>query len=273
MRFLDSLAPHAVEQGIALDWYGKMKDQIEFRPEVIVIDRLQGQKPPLTYAEHMQRWLQVSGHRNETRITLGKKLLAKHRAVLDQVERTYKVDRNVIVALWGVETQYGNYMGKHRILDALATLAYEGRRRQFFTGEFLSALRILREEHASYDRFVGSWAGAMGQCQFMPTSFYAHAVDFDKDGKKDIWGNPADIFASMGNYLKAAGWQWQQPIAHPQPDTTGEIKEIRLLNEGAPLVYASVNYGPIRHWNASNTFVYKVFFLKSHFDNDTLSSQ
>ena len=108
----------------------------------------------------------------------------------------------------------------------------------------------------------------MGQCQFMPTSFYNYAVDFDKDGKRDIWSNHADIFASIGNYLKTAGWQWKKSVASSQPNTTGASKEIRLLNDGSPILYANINYQTIRRWNASDEFVFKVNFLKSHFDRN-----
>jgi membrane-bound lytic murein transglycosylase B len=263
--FLDSITPQVAEKGITLDWYEKMKGRIEFLPEVIFIDRLQKKQRARAYSEYMERWLRVAGHPNETRITLGKKLLVKHRALLDRIEQKYKVDRTVIVALWGTETQYGNYMGKYRVLDALATLAYEGRRRRFFTGEFLSALGILRGGPISYNKFVGSWAGAMGQCQFMPTSFDFYAVDFDEDGKRDIWGNVSDILGSIAHYLKTAGWQWQESIAHDQPDTTVAPGEIRLPNEGSPVIYADINYRPLIRWNASDDFVFKVFFLKSHF--------
>lgn len=146
-------------------------------------------------------------------------LMEQHRELLQQVEQQYGVQKRFIVALWGNETNFGKIMGKHPIVHSLVTLAYEGRRETLFKKQLFAALKILEQGHIKLDDFVGSWAGAMGQSQFMPTSFLNYAVDFDKDGKKDIWSNHGDVFASIANYLKSEGWSndltWGRQVKVP----------------------------------------------------------
>jgi membrane-bound lytic murein transglycosylase B len=113
----------------------------------------------------------------------------------------------MIVALWGIETDFGRTTGTYPVVPALVTLAYDGRRSAFFRSELLLALRILDEGHVHPDSMIGSWAGAMGQNQFMPSSFVNHAVDYDQDGRQDIWTSRADVFASTANYLARSGWR------------------------------------------------------------------
>ncbi len=134
----------------------------------------------------------------------------ENEALLKKVGKAFGVQPRFIVALWGVETNFGRLQGKYDIISALTTLAYDGRRETLFKKQLFAALQILEEKHISKETFVGSWAGAMGQSQFMPTSFLAYAYDFDGDGKKDIWGNKADVFASIANYLKSEGWSDSQ---------------------------------------------------------------
>lgn len=133
-------------------------------------------------------------------------LLEKHGELLDKVEQEYGVQKRFIVALWGNESNFGKITGKFPVISALATLAYEGRREALFKKQIFAALTILSEGHIDKENFLGSWAGAMGQSQFLPSSFLNYAVDFDQDGKKDIWTNPADVFGSISNYLKTEGW-------------------------------------------------------------------
>ena len=130
----------------------------------------------------------------------------EHQVTLEQVEKEYGVQGRFIVALWGNESNFGAIQGKFPVISALTTLAFDGRREAFFKKQLFAALQILEEGHIELDKFVGSWAGAMGQSQFMPTSFLNYAVDHDGDGKKDIWGNKADVFASIANFLKQEGW-------------------------------------------------------------------
>lgn len=137
------------------------------------------------------------------------KYYRQNQALLEDIAKKYGVQARFIVALWGNESNFGKIQGKYPIISALATLAYEGRREALFKKQLFAALEILKQGHISKDKFVGSWAGAMGQSQFMPTSFLTYAQDGDGDGKKDIWSNNADVFASIANYLKSEGWNDQ----------------------------------------------------------------
>lgn len=147
-------------------------------------------------------------------------LYKKHQKILTSIGNDYGVQPRFIVALWGLETNFGKFTGGYNVVSALSTLAYEGRRETFFKKQLWAALTILEQGHIEISNMKGSWAGAMGQNQFMPTSFLAYAVDGDGDGKKDIWQNQVDIFASMANYLKKEGWNdgltWGRQVKLPQ---------------------------------------------------------
>lgn len=143
---------------------------------------------------------------SDRRIEEGTTQLADYDALLSDVSRKYGVQKEFIVALWGIETNYGENTGGFDVFDALATLAYDGRRSEYFRGELINALKIVDADHISVEAMQGSWAGAMGQCQFMPTSFLEYAVDYDGDGKRDIWDTQEDVFASIANYLSSSGW-------------------------------------------------------------------
>jgi lytic murein transglycosylase len=143
---------------------------------------------------------------NGGRIAQGRALLKKYRAIFDAVERTYGVDRYVIAAIWGVETNYGTLGGERPVIRSTATLACIGRRQNYFREEFLSAMEILQRGDVRPERFVGSWAGAFGPTQFMPTAFKKYAVDFDHDGRRDVIDSVPDIIASTANNLKRDGW-------------------------------------------------------------------
>jgi membrane-bound lytic murein transglycosylase B len=154
------------------------------------------------------------------RIATGRARLSENRPLLTAVGGKYGVPPQFIVALWGVETKYGTITGGFPVVGALSTLAYQGSRRRFFRSELLKALRILDQGHITPKRMLGSWAGAMGQNQFMPSSFLAFAVDHDGDGRRDIWQTKADIFASTANYLKRSGWRkgqaWGRQVRLPK---------------------------------------------------------
>ncbi len=136
-----------------------------------------------------------------------RRLFDVHQSLLQAVAEKYSVDPEYIVAFWGLETSFGRYQGKYSIVRSLATLGHDPRRSAFFTAELIKALQILDAGHVAPEDFVGAWAGAMGQSQFMPSSFLAYAEDFDGDGRADIWTNHGDVFASIANYLNKAGWQ------------------------------------------------------------------
>ena len=153
------------------------------------------------------------------KIKRARAMYKKHRVLLEKVANEYGVQARFIVALWGLETNFGKIMGNYNVISALSTLAYEGRREVFFKKQLWAALQILAEGHINIADMKGSWAGAMGQNQFMPTSFVSYAVDGDGDGKKDIWTNQVDVFSSMANYLKKEGWNdeltWGRQVKLP----------------------------------------------------------
>jgi len=148
------------------------------------------------------------------RIAKGRALLAKYRAAFDAAERAYGVDRHIVAAIWGVESDYGSEGGNRPVLRSTATLSCIGRRQNYFRGEFLATLEILQHNDVRPDRLVGSWAGAFGPTQFMPTAFIRYAVDFDRDGRRDVVDSVPDIIASTANNLKQDGWVNGQTWGH-----------------------------------------------------------
>lgn len=158
---------------------------------------------------------------SDTRVTRGRELLQEHGPVLRHIEARYGVDRNAVLAIWGMETNYGGFMGRHNVIQALATLAYAAPRRQsFWRRELLTALEIVQDGHVRFQDMEGSWAGAMGHTQFMPSSWKAYAADYDGNGKRDIWTSVPDALASTARYLKLHGWQtgktWGYEVALPR---------------------------------------------------------
>lgn len=147
------------------------------------------------------------------RITMGRKNYQKNKEVLENVGRDFAVDPCFIVAFWGMESSYGTYMGNFPVIRSLATLAYDSKRKDFFRKELFLALHILNDGHVTLEHFKGEWAGASGQPQFLPSSWLKFAVDYDRDGRKDIWESKPDVFASIANYMKKNGWQAGQPWA------------------------------------------------------------
>lgn len=198
-------------------------------PDVIEKDRHQPESR-MTFARYREIIL------TDFRITEGQRLYAEHREVLEQVGKKYGVHPEFIVALWGVESKFGEIMGSYSVVNALATLAYDGRRSAFFRSELFAALKILEQGHISAADMKGSWAGAMGQCQFMPSTFLRHAADFDGDGRKDIWGTRPDVFASAANYLSKMRWDpeapWGMEVQVPEklPESVWNKKLSRTLD-------------------------------------------
>ncbi|TKD38270.1 lytic murein transglycosylase [Azotobacter chroococcum] len=156
-------------------------------------------------------WAYLEGALAEQRVRSGQTLLKRHAELLDRIEARYGVDRQALVAIWGMESNFGQVMGNKSVVRSLATLAFEGRRPQFAHDQLLAALSILQNGDVRPERMIGSWAGAMGQTQFIPTTYLSHAVDFDSDGRRDIWDSTADALASAAHYLQASGWRRGQP--------------------------------------------------------------
>jgi membrane-bound lytic murein transglycosylase B len=156
----------------------------------------------------------------------------QHRAQLAAIAKKYGVSSSILVAIWGMESNFGRFTGTRPTVQALATLAWEGRRRAFFTTELVSALHILDKGYIELDQMKGSWAGAMGQTQFMPSSYLAHAQDHDGDGRRDIWNTLPDVFASIANYMLAYGWKDDQLWG----------REVKVPPGGATKLAASVGF-------------------------------
>ena len=150
----------------------------------------------------------------DTRIRGGRHQLSKHAVALDRIEHRYGVDRHILVAIWGMETLYGTLRGKRNVIRSLSTLSYKGRRTKFGRTQLLEALKIIKSGDIALNQMTGSWAGAMGHTQFIPTSYTAYAVDFTGDGRRDIWGSPQDALASTANYLAQNGWVPRRPWGH-----------------------------------------------------------
>ncbi|WP_426115715.1 lytic murein transglycosylase [Pseudomonas sp. DSP3-2-2] len=152
-------------------------------------------------------WEYLDGAISAARVRKGQALLNQYADVLQSIETRYGVDRQALVAVWGMESNFGQFQGTQSVIRSLATLAYEGRRRGFAQDQLLAALQIIQHGDITADRMLGSWGGAMGQTQFIPTTYNTHAVDFDGDGRRDIWNTPADALASTAHYLQSSGWQ------------------------------------------------------------------
>ena len=201
--WLDTLKIEARSKGISQSTIESSLSGIKPIPRVIELDRKQPEFT-LTFEEYLGRVV------SDRRIRIGKAKLVEHKKLLAEISIKYGVQPRYIVALWGIETDFGRITGGFPVISSLATLAYDGRRSKFFRKELFLALKIVDKGHITAKDMLGSWAGAMGQNQFMPSSFHAYAVDYNKDGSKDIWKTLPDIFASIANYLSKSGWQGDQ---------------------------------------------------------------
>lgn len=202
-KWVDQFKQEAVAEGISSSLVDQAFQGVEPLSRVLELDRKQPEST-MTFGQYRKRVV------SPQRVQRGRTMRAKYDDLLEQVGDHFGVQPRFIVALWGIETFYGKNTGGYDVIDALATLAFDGRRSQYFRTELLNALKILDDGHTSLQAMKGSWAGAMGQCQFMPSSFLRYAVDFDRDGRKDIWTTPADVFASAANYLAQSGWRGTQ---------------------------------------------------------------
>ncbi|HZP71266.1 MAG TPA: lytic murein transglycosylase [Pseudolabrys sp.] len=196
---IQRLWPAAARRGISRNVFATYTAPLA--PDLRIMDLLDNQ-PEFTKAI----WDYLDILVTDERIARGRELLEKYRSVFDAVERAYGVDRYIIAAIWGVETNYGTLIGERPVLRSTATLACVGRRQEFFREEFLSTLEIIQRRDIRPDRLVGSWAGAFGPTQFMPTAFKKYAVDFDHDGRRDVVDSVPDVIASTANNLKRDGW-------------------------------------------------------------------
>ena len=242
--FLEGVRADARRAGVSPATVQRALSGIRPLARVLELDRKQPEGV-LTWEQYRDRIV------SPTRIENGRRAYAENRALLQSIEARYGVSPRVIVAIWGMETNYGQNTGGFNVVEALATLAWEGRRAAFFRGELMAALRIIDAGHVSAESMRGSWAGAMGHPQFMPTSFERLAVDFDGDGRKDIWGNKADALGSIGNYLARSGWQTGQGWAlEARPPAGFDIERVdtesrRSMAEWARLGWRRADGAPL----------------------------
>ncbi|MCW8836876.1 MAG: lytic murein transglycosylase [Rhodospirillales bacterium] len=202
--WLEVLREEAASLGIRKSTVDSALGNIALIPRVIELDRRQPEFT-MTFRQYMERLV------NEGRVKRGHEALSANRALFNKVSAKYGVPERFLIAFWGLETDFGRYAKGHfPVIAALVTLSYDGRRSAFFRKELFNALRILDEGHIGFDDMKGSWAGAMGHFQFIPTTFNAYAVDYDGDGRRNIWGNMGDAVASAANFLSASGWKREE---------------------------------------------------------------
>jgi membrane-bound lytic murein transglycosylase B len=224
-EFVAQLKQQAIAAGVSEATANAALDGIE--PLEIVVERDRSQpEVVLSTDQYVQRRLTKAFVRTAT------EKYREHRAELAPIAAKYGVPANVLVAIWGMESNFGRFTGSRPTIPALATLAWEGRRRTLFTTELINALQILDKGYIELDKMKGSWAGAMGQTQFMPSSYLAHAQDYDGDGRRDIWSTLPDVFASIANYMIAYGWK---------PDQIWG-REVKVPPGGATRLAASVGF-------------------------------
>ncbi|MEW5421262.1 lytic murein transglycosylase [Amorphus sp. 3PC139-8] len=198
---LKGLWPAARRAGVSAGTFNQVTSGMTPDPDTV---RLMGKQSEFV----KPIWDYLDSAVSSSRITTGRQMRQKYATQLAEIERRYGVDSQVVLAIWGVETSYGGFMGQHNALRALATLACEAPdRRDYWRDEFVTALQIVQAGHIAPNRMESSWAGAMGHTQFMPSSWKKHSADYDRDGKNDIWTDVPDALASTANYLKNFGWE------------------------------------------------------------------
>jgi membrane-bound lytic murein transglycosylase B len=293
--WLKQLRREASGKGISPATLQKTLDGLEPLPRVIELDRRQPEFT-LTASDYLARTV------TERRVQAGQEHLAENRNLLTAIGEKYAVPPAIIVALWGIESDYGRLTGGYSAVAALATLAYDGRRPVFFRKELLILLSLIDKGRISVDPLSGSWAGAMGQVQFMPSTFASYAVDWDGDGRADIWNSRADAFASAAHYLAKAGWRrgegWGMPVRLPEGfdvtlagmDSRRTLREWRalglqqvvgdslltaslLLPEGSdgPAFLVLHNFRVLLRWNRSTSFALAVGHLAERLSAPLLS--
>lgn len=204
-RWVAGFKGRAQAAGIKGSVFDRAFDGVQYDASVVKLDRNQSEFTK-------QIWDYLDSAVSPTRVTNGKRELRRHRRTLDRIEAHFGVDKEVVTAIWGMESAYGARRGSRPLIESLATLAYDGRRGKFFEKQLIAALKIIQAGDVAPRRMTGSWAGAMGHTQFIPTSYEAYAVDFTGDGKRDIWSDdPTDALASTAAYLKRFGWKKGQP--------------------------------------------------------------
>jgi membrane-bound lytic murein transglycosylase B len=241
--FLDGVRADGRKAGISPGTLNRALAGLRPNPRVLELDRYQPEGPGMTWEEYREKIV------SPTRVENGRRAFAESRRLLDDVAGRFRVSPRVVVAIWGMETNYGTNTGGFGVIEALATLAWDGRRSAYFRSELLAALRVLDGGHIPPERMRGSWAGAMGQPQFMPSNFERLAVDFDGDGRRDIWDSRADALGSIAHYLSRHGWRegepWGMEVLSPGPVETYDTDSKRPLRDWARLGFRRADGGPL----------------------------
>jgi membrane-bound lytic murein transglycosylase B len=245
--WLTDLVAEARTRGFSDELLSQTLSGLEPLPHVIQADRNQAELNP-----GFSRYL--SGRLTSPMIRQGQTMAAQHAQLLTRIETTYGVQRRIILAIWGLETRYGRLTGRTPVFQALATLAWEPRRSEYFRGELFNALTMVDRRYIDARSMTGSWAGAMGQTQFMPSSYLDYAVDFDGDGHRDIWKSSPDALASIANYLKGYGWTagatWGREVKVPVAALTRIADEIPKRPEGCYAIRNMTERVPLARWRA-----------------------
>ncbi len=285
--WLAEFKKEAISKGISEETFERAFKGVIPQPRVVTLDRSQ----PET-VQTLQNY--INKRVTSLHIELGREKLRENHKLLQEIESRFGVQKRFIVAFWGLETSYGRYTGGHNVIAAITTLAFDKRRGAFFRKQLLDALFIIEEGHITIKQMTGSWAGAMGQTQFMPSTFRAYAIDGDGDGKIDIWGSKADAFSSAANYLSKIGWKsdqtWGREVQLPAKFNPGLIKKkvkktlsewqalgVRRINGlnlpqrqleaniiqpdgpgGRAFITYPANYNAILNWNRSHKFAISI---------------
>lgn len=248
--------PRALSRGVSAPTFDSAFARAGYLPGVIERDRNQTE-----FTRTLEDYLQISA--NDEKVARGRAAVARQQTTLAAIESRYGVDAEIVAAIWGVESNFGERRGAIPVVSALSTLSYEGRRGSFFESQLVAGLEILERGDTTPDRLVGSWAGAMGHTQFIPTSYLAYAVDFTGDGRSDIWSrDPADALASAANYLARFGWRQGQPWSlEALPGTSGGT--LITPQPGGPSFRVYPNFAVIKRYNNSTNYALGVGYLAS----------
>ncbi len=281
-KWKKSFIKRASKRGIPSSFLREHLKDVKFSEKIVSKEKNQiTSNIEIDYNEWIKKWLRG----DLARTKMAREMLVQHKKLLEKVEQKYNVDKEIIISLWGVETFFGKIVGDYDLISSLVTLSYKSRRKFFFEIQLTAAFRLLYQGHVKREDLKGSWAGATGQLQFMPSNFNGFAKDFDGDRKKDIWNNHGDIFASIAYYLKKKGWKKNQIVGtlvkktrlnefdYHKARTPEKYNKlgVRTLDgqklkgkwkyklatipfNNSPLILKGPNYEAIMGWNKSNLF-------------------
>lgn len=253
-RWLNAFAPKARAKGVSTSVIQRAFASAGFLPDVVARDRSQFQT-----RRTLEDYLSIAT--SEARLTLGAKMLRQHGSALARIEREYGVDRHIVAAIWGMESKFGERRGDVPVISAVGTLAFDGRRRALYEKQLIAALQILDAGDVELRQFTGSWAGAMGHTQFIPTSFLSFAVDFTGDGRRNIWGDdPTDALASTAAYLARNGWKSGVPWGGETGHTSARGDIVRP-QAGGPRFTTTRNFRVLLRYNNSKNYALSVGHL------------